>query len=115
MTAPGLLFGAQGPQSGPQHKCRSARGLGQSGRVASDEFTWGDDVLVIGPGERWRHASVCSPAADSPSGLALVEYEDGSSEEVSPERLRRRTDDQCWCAELPDHFPGETITSDVRL
>ena len=24
-------------------------------------------------------------------------------------------DDRCWCAELPDHFPGKTITSDVRL
>jgi hypothetical protein len=57
--------------------------------VASDAFTWGDHVLVIGPDERERPASVCCPGADSPNGLALVEYEDGSEEEVPPERLRR--------------------------
>ena len=52
-------------------------------------FTCGDDVMVLGPPGGERKASVCCPASDSPSGLVLVEYEDGTAEEVAEERLRR--------------------------
>lgn len=59
--------------------------------MASDKYTWGDTVEVrsLEDPDAWQVASVCAiPDPGGGTHRFLVEYDDGSSEEVSPHRLR---------------------------
>ena len=53
-------------------------------------FTWGDEVLVAADSGEERIAWVCSPPSEGDDGMTLVEYEDGSDEQVPTSRIRPR-------------------------